>query len=56
MSDAISPRIAELRWHQEEWIRRKSVSALRFERSTAVLSEEFTAVSSIRTYLKEAAD
>jgi uncharacterized protein (UPF0303 family) len=26
---------------QEEWIRRKSASTLRFERSTALLSEEF---------------
>jgi uncharacterized protein (UPF0303 family) len=30
---------------QEEWIRRKSASALRFERSTALLSEEFSAKS-----------
>ncbi|WP_426302072.1 heme-degrading domain-containing protein [Arthrobacter sp. R-11] len=27
---------------QEEWIRRKSASVLRFERSTALLSEQFT--------------
>lgn len=30
---------------QEEWVRRKSASALRFERSTALLSEEFAAKS-----------
>ena len=28
---------------QEEWIRRKSASVLRFERSTALLAEEFAA-------------
>lgn len=30
---------------QEEWIRRKSASTLRFERSTALLTEEFSAKS-----------
>jgi uncharacterized protein (UPF0303 family) len=30
---------------QEEWIRRKSASTLRFEHSTALLSEEFAAKS-----------
>ncbi|WLQ04670.1 heme-binding protein [Arthrobacter oryzae] len=42
MTETDSPRITELRQH-EEWIRRKSAATLRFERSTALLSEEFAA-------------